>query len=303
MDEIELIEQIRKHNQPLEPRKTELEPRRPELSSIRAVVFDIYGTLLISGTGDISLACTDNHNQALLKTFEDFNVGVTVASAPFADQFTQLILQAQESRRADHVDYPEIDILQVWKYLLIEAVESGWIDRYPREDERRLMAVDFECRVNPVAAMPGLEETLRALKSAGKTLGIVSNAQFFTPLLFPALLGKDLDALGFDANCRIWSWILREAKPSQRLYKELARQLKDHHGIQPAEALFVGNDLRNDIAPAQACGFKTALFAGDQRSLRIREGDPLVKDVEPDGILTDLRQLIAQTGPLRPTEA
>lgn len=293
MDEQELIEQIRKHSSPLEPKPCGLQPRLPDLSGIRSVVFDIYGTLLISGTGDISHASSDDRNQAMLDVFKHFDIKVCVPHAPFADHFTQLILQAQESRRADHIEFPEIDILQVWKYLLIEAVEAGWIDRYPEEAERRRIAVDYECRVNPVAPMPGLIETLQFLKEGGRALGIVSNAQFFTPLLFKALLGKDLNALGFDPDCRVWSWILREGKPSRRLYDVLAKQLEDKHGIQPGETLYIGNDMRNDVAPAAACGFQTALFAGDQRSLRLRENDPLVKNVKPDAILTDLRQLIA----------
>ncbi len=293
MDEQDLIALIQKHSCQLKPVPCGLDPRIPDLSKIRAVVFDIYGTLLISGTGDISHASSDDRNQAILDVLKAFGIKTCITDAPFADRFTQLILQAREARRADHIEFPEIDILQVWKYLLIESVESGWIDRYPSETERRLMAVDYECRVNPVAPMPGLTETLQFLKEGGKTLGIVSNAQFFTPLLFKALIGKDLDALGFDPDCRVWSWILREGKPSRRLYQVLAKQLRDKHDIHPGETLYIGNDMRNDVAPAAACGFQTALFAGDQRSLRLREGDSIVEKVKPCAVLTDLRQLIA----------
>ena len=67
-------------------------------------------------------------------------------------------------------------------------------------------------------------------------------------------------------------------------------------GIPAAAVLFVGNDIRNDIWPAQAVGFKSALFAGDRRSLRQRQSDGRYKDVSPDLIVTDLRQLIAVTG-------
>ena len=45
------------------------------------------------------------------------------------------------------------------------------------------------------------------------------------------------------------------------------------------------------VAPAAAQGFRTALFAGDARSLRKREDDGLT--VRPDLILTDLDQLIS----------
>jgi putative hydrolase of the HAD superfamily len=62
--------------------------------------------------------------------------------------------------------------------------------------------------------------------------------------------------------------------------------------IPAASVLYVGNDMRNDIVPAASVGFNTALFAGDQRSLRLRESDADCRNVTPDVIVTDLRQLI-----------
>ena len=63
-------------------------------------------------------------------------------------------------------------------------------------------------------------------------------------------------------------------------------------GISAAEALYVGNDMLNDITPAHALGFRTALFAGDARSLRLRENDERVAGIEPDLVLTDLAQIL-----------
>lgn len=292
MDKQQLIDRIRRQRKPLDASAPGLEARPPSLNDIRAVVFDVYGTLLISKAGNISHGSSDERNQAIIDSLQAINVGIRLAEAPFGDLFSQLVLQGEESRRADHIEFPEIDILQVWKYLLIEAVESGWIDRYPSEAERQLLAIEFECRINPVAPMPGLLETFSHLSDRGIVLALVSNAQFFTPLLFPALLEQDLDQLGFDSSCNVWSWKLREAKPSRRLFLLLAEKLKQNHGIDPAEALVIGNDMRNDIAPAAACGFRTALFAGDNRSLHLRKDDPLVGEIKPDGVLTSLKQLI-----------
>jgi len=49
--------------------------------------------------------------------------------------------------------------------------------------------------------------------------------------------------------------------------------------------------MLNDIQPSGELGFRTALFAGDERSLRLREGDRRVENVSPDLIITDLRVL------------
>ena len=63
------------------------------------------------------------------------------------------------------------------------------------------------------------------------------------------------------------------------------------YSIEPRAALCVGNDMLNDICPAQELGFRTALFAGDARSLRLRENDPRTRKTAPELILTELRQL------------
>ena len=62
-------------------------------------------------------------------------------------------------------------------------------------------------------------------------------------------------------------------------------------GIVGDEVLYVGNDMLNDVMPAASVGFRTALCAGDARSLRLREGDERIMGVSPDLVLSDLAQL------------
>lgn len=73
---------------------------------------------------------------------------------------------------------------------------------------------------------------------------------------------------------------------------QLAVKQLDKWSISPGSTLYVGNDMLNDIHPAKSVGFQTALFAGDKRSLRIRREHPLCKNISPDLILTDLKQLL-----------
>jgi putative hydrolase of the HAD superfamily len=124
-------------------------------------------------------------------------------------------------------------------------------------------------------------------------LGLVSNAQFYTPLLFPALLGAEEHELGFHAELCAYSYRLGRAKPSTELFLEAGGQLRSRFGIEPAETLYVGNDMRNDIYAAQAAGCRTCLFAGDTRSLRMREDDPAVAGLEPDAVIRSLGELRA----------
>ena len=45
--------------------------------------------------------------------------------------------------------------------------------------------------------------------------------------------------------------------------------------------------------PAAQVGFRTALLAADQRSLRLRAGDPRVAQVDPDIVAMDLEEVVA----------
>jgi putative hydrolase of the HAD superfamily len=155
----------------------------------------------------------------------------------------------------------------------------------------RQFARAFEHIANPTYPMPGLDQVLRTLRRRRVLLGILSNAQFFTPLLFETFLGARPENLGFSRDLILYSFEFGQAKPSNALFTLLRRRLRSR-GVRPEEALYVGNDMRNDIQPAQATGFQTALFAGDQRSLRWRGEDAALQPIRADLIITNLNQLL-----------
>jgi putative hydrolase of the HAD superfamily len=275
------IERIRALSRPLKPLPTKVDPVLTDMQGCKAVIFDVYGTCFISGSGDIGVSTADPKVEALTESLREQGVEMPVELASDAmDRFYELIRFDHEQTRRQGIAYPEIRILDIWEQWRREAQVNVNVPQ---------LAIDVECRLNPVWPMPGLELCLDGLRKMGTALGIVSNAQVFTPCLFPALTGRSLEDFGFEAGKCVWSWTGKEAKPSQRLY---ATVLERFEGIEAADCLYVGNDMRNDIAPASAVGMKTALFAGDQRSLRLREGDPLVGDLKPDMVVTDLRQLL-----------
>ena len=122
-------------------------------------------------------------------------------------------------------------------------------------------------------------------------LGIISNAQFYTPFLFDLFLGVNPARLGFDPDLIFFSYQYGYAKPSRFLYDMAAERLYQH-GIYADAVLYVGNDMLNDILPAKSVGFKTALFAGDARSLRLRNDDQICSHISADLVITDLIQLL-----------
>mgnify|MGYP005844280047 CR=1 FL=1 len=289
MDTAALIAYIRKASSPLPVLETGETARLDPSGEIGSVVFDIYGTLLISGSGDISLARSENRTPALVEALCE--AGYSVPGSPDWDASRDLLAQVEEHRReraGTGVTFPEVRIEEVWADFLKEACAAGHV---AGEGDLPLAIIAYECRVNPCWPMPALEEILAALADRGLPLGIVSNAQFYTPLYFPALTGKTLPEWTFREPLSIWSYRERMGKPSTKLYQRLAHNLLQF-GIEPARTLYIGNDLLNDVLPARETGFQTALFAGDARSLRWRREDPRCHKIQPNNVLTRLDQVL-----------
>ena len=266
--------------------------RLSQLSGIRAVVFDVYGTLFSSGVGDISLATEANRDAALRATLRDNQIELTAAATIRFDQILHdIIAQHQAARRQQGITYPEVEIRSVWQDLLHTLLQDGLITT-AFAGEISTLVIDYERRVNPTQAMPQLADVLSTLQASGQVMSIISNAQFYTPLLFESYLQADIQQLGFCPDCNVWSYKELEGKPSTQLYINAAEKLKSQHGIAPKEVLYVGNDIRNDIWPAQQIGFKTALFAGDHLSLRLRKDDPNCCEVTADIEITELQQIL-----------
>lgn len=271
---------IKKYIMPLAPLSTGLKPRGCIKENIRCILFDIYGTLFISGSGDIGIlkskSCRLKKLNALLVRFD-------IAKKPeklFNDFFNSIENQHRIQRKKG-IDYPEVVIEQIWSEVL-ENKRPDFIEQF---------AVEFEMIVNPVYPMPNLEKVLSECRKAGILLGIISNAQFYTPYLFNWFLGAGPGDLGFDPDLTILSFKLGYAKPSEFLFKMAAKRLKKK-GLSPNSALYIGNDMLNDIYPAQKTGFQTGLFAGDARSLRLRKNDPECTNLLPDLVITDLIQVL-----------
>lgn len=248
------------------------------------IAFDVYGTLLTSAAGELGV--TERSDRAFRATTRRLGLPEEL-SGTVAELFHEIIHSTHERDRSTDRPYPEVEIREIWR-----AVTERLLDRHTIRELERIplfwerIAIEHEIDANPVWLMPGAAETLAALTKRKVGLAIVSNAQFYTPLTIHALFGRSPEELGF-CPC-IWSFEVGAAKPSRIMFSRLL----DLAGIgQPENILYVGNDMRNDVAAAAAVGIRTALFAGDGRSLRLREADAGIASVTPDAIITDLRQL------------
>jgi putative hydrolase of the HAD superfamily len=275
---------IQKYIHPLKPIPTSISPAGGPINDIKCILFDIYGTLFISASGDISLA---KQNSPQLEEVNLLLAKYEIEKSPLTllEELHHTIEVRHAELRAKGIEFPEVKIDQIWQQVL------------PAVDQRRIrqFAAEFELISNPVYPMPNLSNLLSTCRQQGLLMGIISNAQFYTSCLFNWFLDSDPQGQGFSPDLIFYSYIFAMAKPSPALFKMAAEKLKEKE-IQPAAVLYIGNDMLNDIYPAQNIGFKTALFAGDARSLRLRTADSRCRNLTPDLVVTDLGQLLALVG-------
>ncbi|MCP4372018.1 MAG: HAD hydrolase-like protein [Deltaproteobacteria bacterium] len=265
---------------PLSPLPTSLNQSGKLDKRIKCILFDVYGTLFMSGSGDIGTAKkilqeTDKIEH-LLNKFK-----LKINAKTLLNNFFHTVEKQHEKSRKKGIDYPEIKIDEIWMRVIGDD----------NLKKARAFALEFELIVNPAYPMPHLKQILRELKNKHITLGIISNAQFFTPYLFDWFLKSDLKHLGFEPNLILFSYKFGYAKPSSFLFEVASSRLNEIN-IQTDSVLYVGNDMLNDIYPAQKTGFITGLFAGDARSLRLRSDEPVCENLSADIVITDLIQLL-----------
>ena len=313
---------IRQSSRPLSPIPTGVEGKLQHLEEIRAVLFDIYGTLFVSRSGEIGgagasadLGGEDQNlnldqlsvtiGKAFYKLFADAiyhqlgtNKLLTFAEQPsdqdfrslgkeLMSEFKKTIHEIHAAKRKEGVPWPEIDVRGIWGNIIGKAFNGDEVQH--KIDH---WAVEYEVKTNPVWPMPHTIDCIGRLGSAKLALGIISNAQFYTPLLFPALLERDLEELEISPKMQYYSYQSGRSKPDSYMF-ESAEKALGVMGITAGQTLYVGNDMLNDMMPAAQVGFRTALLAADQRSLRLRAGDPRVAQVDPDIVAMDLEEVVA----------
>lgn len=293
------------HCRPLRPIAVDCQPRLQRLSDISAVLFDIYGTLLISASGDIGAAEENTLEAAFAAALDSAGLSLqggrsTMGGAGAGAALLRERIEAVHAKlRSGGVEFPEVDIREIWMQVLHTLrVRGQLVPPQASAADAAHIALDYELRTNPVWPMPGAKAVLQQLRDRGFVLGLVSNAQYFTEDIVTALLEDSLEKLGVDESLRCYSYRYGHAKPGTFLYN-VAQENLQRRGIDAGNVLYVGNDRLNDVLPASQAGFRTALFAGDARSFRPRESDARVQGIEPDLVITELPQLIDCVGGTR----
>jgi putative hydrolase of the HAD superfamily len=232
------------------------------MSEAKVIFWDVYGTLLTARRGDLDslLQRQAGLRGAFERTVRNFRLNVVPAR--LQELFLRGIQAEREARINEGVAHPEVRVDEIW-YKLLEKFRP---DESPTINLAREVALFFERQANPKQLQPRAFDVLTSLRQRGQRQGVISNAQFYTPIELSELFREEsagairtFESI-FDPAFVFFSCDLGVAKPDPTAFRRAVEALT-RENIMPDDCLFVGNSLTDDIAPAQQLGFKTVLFA------------------------------------------
>jgi FMN phosphatase YigB (HAD superfamily) len=285
-------------------------PHLERLPKVRAVTWNVYGTLLAIAGGELYFEHPEQFvmEVALDKTIQEFKMWGAMSRKPGqpADYLRQIysnLLADQRSLPSAKERFPEIMADRLWEAFIKKLLQKeyqfdagfyGSLNEFSRK-----VAYFFHASLQGTACYPGAAAALRSVKEAGMAQGIIANTQFFTWLqLQRGLTRQDADARLddlIDPELRAGSHEVRARQPSERLFKHALNALANQ-GIAAEEVLHIGSRIGWDVVPARRLGMKTGLFAGDKASLQARKEQLKEPASRPDVLLTELGQIADVVG-------
>jgi putative hydrolase of the HAD superfamily len=283
-----------------------------KLHDVQAVIFDVYGTLVDYRKAEFGDQASKERSlldafRAVINYFgldpylREINPGME-PERTLSDFYHGLIALEHEKARREDIETPEVRIERVWGVILLMVKRRGYdVGGLGLGDERevaRCMAYYYNFSALERGFYDGVVWALERLKHGNLKLGILSNAQFYTPIDLNLFVrdqsnGRYVDYTEFfDTELIFYSYEYGIAKPGVFMFRKLFDVLYEYH-ILPSQTVFVGNDLLIDIKPAQDIGMKTALFCGDRCGTFLHDA---AGEVMPDITFTsfhDLPELIS----------
>ena len=255
-----------------------------KLADIRVTLFDVYGTLVNYWKKEFE---NEAGKQAtLLSAFEKviqrfvmqpYLVQMNPEEPPqktLSDLYHGLISLKHGLAAEKKIEFPEVKIEEIWEAIFLMLKRRGYdpsgFGLGEGQDFIRCVAYCYNFFAFNRGLYPGVSGALQRLKSENIFLGIVSNAQFYTPMDLSLFLrdqsNNEIDDFSrvFEHDFVFFSYEHGVSKPNKLLFRKLFDALYEYQ-ILPSQALLVGNDLLSDIQPAQEAGMKTAFFTGDSR--------------------------------------
>jgi putative hydrolase of the HAD superfamily len=254
------------------------------IADIRVVLFDVYGTLV--NYWKQGFENETSRQEALLAAFEKviqrfemkpYLVQMNPEEPPqktLSDLYHGLISLKHGLAAEKKIEFPEVKIEEIWEAILLMLKRRGYdpsgLALGEESDFIRCVAYCYNFFAFNRGLYPGVANALQRLRAENIFLGILSNAQFYTPMDLSLFLrdqsNNEIDDYSrvFEHDFVFFSYEHGVSKPNKLLFRKLFNALYEYQ-ILPSQALLAGNDLVSDIRPAQEAGMKTAFFTGDGR--------------------------------------
>jgi putative hydrolase of the HAD superfamily len=133
-------------SKPMEPISTGTEPRIVKLKGIRAIIYDFYGTLFLSGVGDIGI--DDGESDAKLVTDALKSAGINIKNEEAGERsyeiYTEEVLLETENIKQGGIEYPEPDIRKIWKNVLERLHHENLIDSNTNAETPSRVSVELK---------------------------------------------------------------------------------------------------------------------------------------------------------------
>jgi len=225
--------------------------------NVKAIIFDINGTLINIHTDE---GCEDIYRG--ISHFLTYQ-GIRIHRWDLRDEYYQLM---ESQRRSSAEDYPEFDAVALWREFLQRRPDACLA--LPEEKLRVLPLVLAEMYRGisrfRLRLYPEVKNILDDLAGRYK-LAALSDAQ-------SAWAVPEMRALGIAGyfNPIIVSSDCGFRKPDSRIFRAALNGL----GLEPCDALFVGNDMFRDVYGAKQLDLKTIFFSSNQGRNRSEEAEP-----------------------------
>jgi len=237
--------------------------------SLKAVVFDLYGTLV-----NIK---TDEHDPGVyreLSKFLSYNDVYVEPDELYRSFMDKIKTQLSKSR----LEYPDVDVLKIFTAIIHEYGAGKMGARLPLYTARLFRSLSRRT-FEPFPGVYGMLERLRDKYP----LALVSDAQrcFTEPEVEMMKLGWFFDHIFMSSDFGF-------RKPDPRYFAMALKALN----VKPEDSVYVGDNPYRDLLGARKAGMKMVLVRSSERSYEDLLPDAYIEDVaELERILDELNMI------------
>ncbi len=230
-----------------------------ETEMIRAIFFDLYGTLIDINTDEYDSRVYETLSRYL--NYHSVNIAAEELKREYFDSIRQYVNQSKEL-------HPEVDVYKIF---------FGIVNKYGKKRFTKGIIVDLamlfrSLTIRRFGVFEGLYDVLISLGKKNK-LAIISDAQWVFAEPEAAMLGLDQF---FDL--RFLSSRFGFKKPDVRLFHYAMEKLR----VAPGESVYIGDNPSKDLMGAKKAGMKSILFRSQCREYN---------GFQPDGCFYDYAEL------------